>query len=695
MPNKTATLKIEGMTCAACAARLEKVLSKVPGVSAASVSLASEEAVVAGGALDDVIAAIRKAGFDAGRRTDDADRKDAPAQWGDLIVAFCLTAPLVGQMLFGLMVPLAVQAALATPVQFWVGRRFYRGAWGALKAGTGTMDVLVAMGTSAAYGLSMASLIWPMDSYFESGAVVITLVLLGRVLEARARHSAADAVTALMALRPDIAHVERAGVIVDVPSALVAVGDVVIARPGDRFPVDGTVISGDSQADESLVTGESMPVPKGPGDRILTGSTNGDGMLRIQTQAVGGQSTLGRMVALVREAQNSKAPVQKLVDRVSAVFVPVVLLIAVSTAVGWWMMGQGQAGIVAAIAVLVVACPCALGLATPAAIMVGVGLAARAGILVKGVGAFESASRATMVVFDKTGTLTEGKPSVEAFTVLAGQDGNRVLTLAASAQSGSEHPLGKAMVAEAERLGLALVPVERFTAVPGQGVEAQAAGETVLIGNESLLRDRGIVIPEGESSGIWICLNGRPAATVTLRDRIRPDAAQAVADLRALGVDVALLTGDRLSVAQAVGRALGIETIRADARPQDKAAYVAELGRRGQRPIMVGDGINDAPALKTAALGIAMGGGTDVALEVADMALLRPDPRLVPLAVRVSRRVVGKIRQNLFLAFLYNVLAIPFAVTGHMNPVIAGAAMALSSVSVVGNALLLRLSKVR
>ncbi len=684
------TLKIEGMTCVACATRLEKVLVRVPGVTQASVSLASEEATVMGGALDSVMEAVRKAGFIP--RLADSQADSAPRKKFELIVAAVLTLPLVAQMALGLMMPLWLQAVLATPVQFWVGRSFYAGAWAALKERTGTMDVLVALGTSAAYGLSVAAFFWPLDSYFESSAVVICLVLLGKMLEARARHSAADAITALMALRPELARVERDGVPMEIPVGEVRLDDVAIIRSGERFAVDGEVIDGHSQADESLLTGESLPVVKAPGDAVLAGSTNGDGLLRVKTTAIGHLSTLGKMVELVRQAQNSKAPVQKLVDRVAAIFVPVVVGLAVLTGLTWWALGQGQYGLVAAIAVLVVACPCALGLATPAAIMVGVGMAARHGILVKGAGAFEAAAKATLVVFDKTGTLTEGKPSLAAFHAVDG-DEQGLLILAASAQAGSEHPLGKAFVAAAVAKGLTLAPVERFAAQPGRGIEAVVAGHTVLIGNDRLFQEHDIAVPAVSSVCEWIGVDGKVAGSAELADRVRVTSGTAIDDLDVLGVRSALLTGDRPVIAQAVARDLGIDLVKAQALPQDKVAFIAELCERGEIVLMVGDGINDAPALKRAHVGIAMGGGADVALEAADMALLRPDPRLVATAIALSRRVGTKIWQNLFWAFLYNVVALPFAASGHLSPMIAGAAMALSSVSVVGNALLLRTFK--
>ena len=689
MSMETTTLKIGGMTCVACATRLEKVLDKVPGVLAASVSLASEQAMITGGQPDALVAAVTKAGFTASQ-----DDRIAPetAPWRDVILAALLTLPLVAQMVGGFMLPMGLQVLLASPVQFWCGRRFYTGAWAALRGGTGNMDVLVALGTSAAYGLSVASLFWPLDSYFESAAVVITLVQLGKVLETRARHRAASAVAALMALRPDQAEVEQDGAVRTVPAAQVLVGDVVLVRPGQRFPVDGVVLTGESAVDEALVTGESLPVPKGAGDGILAGSSNGDGLLRVQTTAVGGQSTLGRMVKLVQQAQNSKAKVQKLVDRVSAVFVPVVVAAALATLVGWGLLGQVQTGLVAAIAVLVVACPCALGLATPAAIMVGVGVAARHGLLVKGVGAFEAAAPTTLVVFDKTGTLTHGHPVLSHLTITDPHwNRQRVLALAAGAQQGSEHPIGRALVALAQAEHVALPVLDHFTAQPGRGIVAQVAGQAVLMGTERLLTEQGVVVPAGHGDGIWLVVDGLTVALLQMRDDLRASSAPAVRALRHMGIGVALLTGDRQAEAQRVAATLGIDRVRAQALPADKLDFVAQSCDGGQHVVMVGDGINDAAALKRAHLGIAMGGGTDVALEVADMALLRPDPMLVVTAIRLSRRVMSKIRQNLFWAFCYNLMAVPFAVSGHLSPMIAGAAMALSSVSVVSNALTLRL----
>ena len=691
MTDKITTLKIEGMTCAACATRLEKVLRKLPDVTAASVSLASEEAEVTGGAVDQVIAAVAKAGFKA--HLDDPVGAD-PSNIVDLIVAALFSAPLLLPMLGGAMIPLAVQALLATVVQFWAGRRFYGGAWSALKGGTGNMDLLVVLGTGAAYGMSLAALTWPVDSYFESGAMVITLVLLGKVLESKSRHRAAGAVAALMALRPHTATVERDGQALVVDAALVRVGEVVILYPGERCAVDGIVLTGVSQADESLVTGESRPVDKAPQDRILAGSTNGDGLLRVETTAVGRESTLGRMVALVRQAQNSKAPVQRLVDRVSAIFVPAVVALALLTLAVWWGLGQPQTGLLAAISVLVVACPCALGLATPAAIMVGVGLAARQGILVKGVGAFEAASRTTCVVFDKTGTLTEGHPRLGQLRLLApAWKADDVLALAAAAQQGSEHPLGRALVQWARRTAISLPPVTDFTALPGRGLRAVVADRRVEIGNDRMLAELGLSVPQASEAGMWIVIDGTAAGHLPWQDTLRPTARQACDRLRDLGLKVAMLTGDSERTAQRLATDLGVTDVRALALPEDKVRAIAARCDGGETVMMVGDGINDAPAMKRASIGVAMGGGTDVALEAADMALLRPDPLLVATAITLSRRVVAKIKQNLGWAFFYNLLTIPLAMGGHLSPMVAGAAMALSSVSVVSNALTLRLFK--
>lgn len=712
MNSTQTTLKIRGMTCAACATRLEKVLVRVEGVTGASVSLAAEEARIDGGVLNDLVAAVGKAGFEAIiPSNDDEDEHQADlrfvqelkAQTRDLILSACLTLPLILSMALSmvqtkgggmpLMLPPWVQMALATPVQFWVGRRFYRGGWAALRGGVGNMDVLVALGTTAAYGLSVWSLIGEGPLYFESSATVITLVLVGKLLEARARHSASGAVRALMALRPERARIERDGIEKDVPATEVVVGDVVVIRPGERFAIDGTVLSGQSEADESLITGESLGVVKQPGALVLAGSTNGAGVLRVTATQVGRQSTIGRISSLVRDAQAAKAPIEKLVDRISGVFVAVVVALAVLTLAGWIWAGDPRQGALAAIAVLVAACPCALGLATPAAVMVGVGVAARHGILVKGPDAFEAAKTVTMVIFDKTGTLTEGQPRVTTCHPFGGRDITMLIGLGAAVQSGSEHPLARAILAYAQENGVTYSKPDAVQAVPGLGIRAKIDGRDVSMGSARLMTESGLVVPTGDfgtGTQLWLADGSEVLGYFGVEDADRPTSAQAIQALTAQGVESALLTGDRNTVAQAVGQRLGLTRIRAEALPADKLAYVAEMKASGQIVAMVGDGINDAPALKAANLGIAMGKGTDVAMAAADMVLARNDPMLVSTALTLSTAVVNKIKQNLFWAFIYNMLVLPAAAFGLLTPVMAGAAMAMSSVSVVGNALLLR-----
>ncbi|MEW5728308.1 MAG: copper-translocating P-type ATPase, partial [Pseudomonadota bacterium] len=562
------------------------------------------------------------------------------------------------------------QWVLATPVQFWIGWRFYDGAWKSLR-GAGHL-------------------------YFEAAAVVITLVLLGKMMEHRAKRSAAGAIRALMKLRPDTARVERDGRLVEIPAEAVAVGDVVVVRPGERLPVDGTVVEGDSQADESLITGESLPVAKAVGDGVVAGSVNGDGLLRVRAARVGAESTISRIIRMVQGAQASKAPVQKLVDRISAVFVPAVIAIAVVTFLGWWLVaGDAEAAFVAAVSVLVIACPCALGLATPTGIMVGTGVAARHGILIKDAEALERAHHANVVVFDKTGTLTEGHPAVVA---VEGDPG--LLLLAASAQQGSEHPLGKAVLAKAAGDGLVLHPVSEFKSLTGRGLTATIDGRALTIGSPRLMAERGVEVAtlaaraEAEEARgrtvMWIAEGGRALGFIAVADPVKPSAVEAVARLKAMGIETVMLTGDNRRAAQAVAEAVGVDRVLAEVLPEDKAAEVARLKGEGRVVAMVGDGINDAPALAAADIGIAMGTGTDVAMQAAGVTLVKGDPALLPPALSVSRATYAKIRQNLFWAFFYNVVALPAAALGLLTPVVAGAAMAFSSVSVVSNSLLLR-----
>jgi Cu+-exporting ATPase len=712
VPEENFELVISGMTCAACSTRLERVLGKLPGVRSAQVNLAAEHAhvtVLAGTtSVADLVLAVGKAGFGAQVVTGDSDQlvheeeeraRDLRRQNLRLLVSALLTLPLVaGMLLPGLTLPSWAQMLLATPVQFWIGARFYRGAWASLRGGAGNMDVLVALGTSAAYGLSA----WQVVAgnahhgtlYFEGAAVVITLVLLGKMLETRAKRSAAGAIRALMKLRPDVARVEQDGRVIELPADMVPAGAVVVVRPGERLPVDGVVVDGVSQVDESLITGESLPVAKEPGTEVVSGAVNGDGLLRVRATRVGTESTINRIIRMVQGAQASKAPVQKLVDRISAVFVPVVVALAALAFTGWALFaGDLPQAIVAAISVLVIACPCALGLATPTAIMVGTGTAARHGILIKDAEALERAHDASVVVFDKTGTLTEGRPAVVA---QAGEAS--LLYLVASAQQGSEHPLARAVLTAAE--GVTLSPVAGFRSLPGRGLSAKVDGRSLLVGSPRLMAENDIGLgdfaaqaeaEEGRGRTVmWAAESGRVLGFIAVADPVKPGAAQAVAGLKALGIETVMLTGDNVRAAAAVAAQVGVDRVLAEVLPEDKAAEIVKLKAAGRVVAMVGDGVNDAPALAAADIGIAMGTGTDVAMQAAGITLVKGDPALLPAALSVSRATYAKIRQNLFWAFVYNLVALPAAALGLLNPVIAGAAMAFSSVSVVSNSLLLK-----
>ncbi len=714
-------LRIEGMTCASCVARVEKALLKVPGVASASVNLATEKASVQAGAavpVAQLIEAVGRAGYTAAV----AEAPAAPVaagwrEWWPVAVSAALTLPLVLPMVAGLfgihaMPGMWWQLALATPVQFWLGARFYVAGWKAVRAGAGNMDLLVALGTTAAYGLSLY-LMWRHAGhggephlYFEASAAVITLVLLGKWLEQRAKRQTAEAIRALDALRPTTARVRRGGVEHEVPVEQVRVGDLVLVRPGERVPVDGQVQEGDSHVDESLITGESLPVAKRVGDRVTGGAINGEGVLLVHTLAIGAETTLARVIRMVESAQAAKAPIQRMVDRVSAVFVPVVLGVALLTFVAWMVFdGNAEHALICAVAVLVIACPCALGLATPTAIMAGTGVAARHGILIKDAEALEVAHAVTTVVFDKTGTLTEGRPVVAALEAAPGVEPADVLALAASLQRGSAHPLAIAVLDKARDDGLAPPAAQEGRALPGRGVEAVVQGRALMLGSTRLLQESGLDAGtlagrarELEAHGrslSWLIEREagggmRLLGLIAFGDTLKRSSAAAVQRLRAQGVKSMLLTGDNQGSARAVGEALGLDDVRAEVLPADKEATVRALRARGEVVAMVGDGINDAPALAAADVGIAMATGTDVAMETAGITLMRGEPLLVPDALDVSRRTYAKIRQGLFWAFAYNVLGIPLAAIGLLSPVIAGAAMAASSVSVVTNALLLR-----
>ena len=721
-PRETHALAISGMTCATCALRVERALSAVPGVMRAEVNLATNRGSVEGDAAAlrpaDLIAAVRRAGYEAQLLTGDAQRdseiaaaeaRRMKAESRRLVVAVVLSVPLLAPML-GVMLPGWLQLALATPVQFLIGSRFYAGAWKALRARMGNMDLLVALGTSAAYFYSLYLLADTAEAhlYFDSAAVVIALVSLGKWLEARAKRSTTAQLKALMSLRPERARVARGDEEIEIPANAVAAGDIVVVRPGERLPTDGTVIGGRSEVDESLLTGESLPVAKASGDKVTGGSINGGGMLRIETTAVGDESTLSRIIALVEGAQAKKAPVQHLVDRVAGIFVPVVVVIALAAFLGWWLIaGDFTAGLIAAVSVLVIACPCSLGLATPTALMVGTGVAARAGILIRDAEALERAHRLDTLVLDKTGTMTEGKPAVTE-VIANGISERELLQLAAAAQVGSEHPLARAVLTRARQLGpgdadSSPLPLQDFQSHAGMGLTARVGGRHLIIGNRRLMREHGVAIQDGESQAVRLEAQGRTVmwiaaldsqstwlGLISVADPIKPEAAEAVRHLNEIGVETVLLTGDNERTAAAAGAQLGIGRVLAGVLPEQKAAEVRRLQGEGRQVGMVGDGVNDAPALAAADVGFAMGTGADVAMQTAGVTLMRGDPRLLGDAIAVSRATYRKIQQGLFWAFVYNVIGLPAAAFGLLSPMIAGAAMALSSVSVVSNALLLR-----
>ncbi|MFM0758210.1 heavy metal translocating P-type ATPase [Paraburkholderia strydomiana] len=751
-PTRTAELEIGGMTCASCAMRVEKALAKVPGVASASVNLATETASVnlteaaAAAASDALIAAVKKAGYeaallappDAAPEPADADVASAPETTAGaavptaaerkrsqtrrelvaVLVCALLTLPLIVPMLgewFGVhaMLPPWLQFGLASIVQFVFGARFYRAAYRAVRAGAGNMDLLVALGTSAAYGISVYQLAThPEDAmhlYFEASAVVITLVRFGKWLEARAKRQTTDAIRALQALRPDWARIRVGADEREVPLAQVKVGTVVIVRPGERVPVDGAVLEGRTHIDESLITGESMPVAKQTGDAVTAGSINGEGAIAVTTTAIGAETTLARIIRLVESAQAEKAPIQRLVDRVSEIFVPAILGIAALTLIGWLLAGAGgETAILNAVAVLVIACPCALGLATPAAIMAGTGVAARHGVLIKDAEALETAHRVNVVAFDKTGTLTIGQPSVTAFEPVGNISRDEALALAAAVQRQSDHPLARAVVKahEAAAPGARVLTASAARAVAGRGVEADVEGRALALGSARWLRELGIGLsPEAEARAreleaagntvSWLMQrdsqSGVALALIAFGDTVKPTARAAIDRLRAMGVKSVLVTGDNRGSAASVAKALGIDEFHAEVLPDDKARVIRDLKMRSAGIVaMAGDGINDAPALAAADIGIAMATGTDVAMHAAGITLMRGDPALVADAIDISRKTWRKIQQNLFWAFVYNLIGIPLAAFGLLNPMLAGAAMAFSSVSVVTNALLLR-----
>ena len=723
VPAHSLELDINGMTCASCAGRVEKALAKVPGVKSVSVNLASERAhIELFGEVDAnvLINAVSQAGYGASvhqnekTSQDDQQNRLHRERWA-LTLAIVLALPLVLPMVlapFGMhwMLPAWAQFLLATPVQFILGARFYVAAWKAVKAGAGNMDLLVALGTSAGYGLSIYEWVTAAPGtmphlYFEASAVVIALVLLGKYLESRAKRQTASAIRALEALRPERALRVIDGQEQDVAISDLRLNDLVLVKPGERFPVDGEVVEGQSHADEALISGESLPVPKQPGDKVTGGAINGEGRLVIKTLALGTETVLARIIRLVEDAQAAKAPIQKLVDKVSQVFVPVVLLIALATLLGWWLYGAPiETALINAVAVLVIACPCALGLATPTAIMAGTGVAARYGILIKDAEALERAHEVSAVVFDKTGTLTSGTPQIAHFSALDGDEA-QLLQAAGALQRGSEHPLAKAVLDACTARNLNVPDVTDSQSLTGRGIAGTLEGRRLALGNRRLLEESGLgpgtlagdaQAWETEGRTLSWLIEQSPQPQVlglfAFGDTLKSGAYSAIQQLNARHISSHLLTGDNRGSAKVVADALGITDVHAEVLPADKAATVAELKKTGV-VAMVGDGINDAPALAAADIGIAMGGGTDVAMHAAGITLMRGDPRLVPAALEISRKTYAKIRQNLFWAFIYNVIGIPLAAFGFLNPVLAGAAMAFSSVSVVSNALMLKFWK--
>jgi Cu+-exporting ATPase len=714
------TIGISGMSCASCANRIETALKAVSGVQHASVNLVTERAsihVIKGLSAATLIEAVKQAGYVATQTpfnqsiSESKTVKHLP-EWWPVFVAGLLSLPMVLSMVSGMlgmdwMIPAWLQFLLATPVQFWLGARFYRAGWGALKAGTANMDVLVALGTSAAYGLSLY--LWLSASngqmphlYFEASSVVITLVLLGKWLEQRAKRQTITAITALQALRPTTARILRDGSEIEILIDQIQRGDQVIVKAGERIAVDGEVIEGQSQVDESMLTGESLPVEKGIGDQVIGGAINAQGLLLIRTMAVGNDTMLAQMIRLVEDAQTGKAPIQRLVDQVSQVFVPVVLLIALITLIAWWWLsGDLELAIINAVAVLVIACPCALGLATPTAIMVGTGMAAQHGILIKDAQSLELAHRVKLVAFDKTGTLTLGQPDVVAIEAVDGQN-DMLLQLIASLQAGSDHPLAKAISIVAKRDHIQLQPVNNLQTLAGRGLSAEINAQTYLLGNSRLMQEHGIDLEPLIARSIQLEHQGRTVSwlaaaqdhqllgLVAFGDQIKPSAASAVAKLQRMGIQTAMLTGDNAGAANLVAQALSIDIVQSRLLPAEKVAYLQSLKAQHEVVAMVGDGLNDAPALAAADVGIAMSTGTDVAMHTAGITLMRGDPSLVADAIDLSKQTYHKIQQNLFWAFIYNAIAIPLAALGFLSPVIAGAAMAVSSVSVVLNSLMLR-----
>ena len=712
------TLLVEGMTCAACSARVEKVLSKVEGVVKANVNLSSNKATVEfpSGVVDEnaLIAAVEKAGYKAQiQREADLDRekqmreKEIKSLKTSFIMSLILTAPLVAAMFFHMAGQMNIltngyfQWALATPVQFIIGYRFYKGAYHSVRGGGANMDVLIALGTSAAYFYSIYNLFNMVhEYYFEASAVIITLILLGKLFEAIAKGKTSEAIKKLMGLQPKTARVIRNDSEMDIAIEDLLIGDIIVVRPGEKVPVDGIIVEGSSALDESMITGESIPVDKKEGDQVIGATINKFGAFKFKATKIGKDTVLSQIIRLVEDAQGSKAPVQRLADKISGIFVPTVLVIALVTFLIFYFSGDFNAGLINAVAILVIACPCALGLATPTAIMVGTGKGAENGILIKSGEHLERAHKMDAIIFDKTGTITKGEPEVTDVEVLNDFDENELLRVAGSVEKTSEHPLGQAIVGYAEAQLVMLKDADSFAAVPGKGLKAKFEGRDVLIGNRKLMNDGDLdltgieekisTLEEQGKTAMLIAVEGRLAGIIAVADQIKKTSLAAIKELQGMGLQVYMITGDNERTAKAIASQVGIENVLADVLPEHKASKVEELKSQGRHVGMVGDGINDAPALAAADVGFAIGTGTDVAMEAADITLMRGDLSGVVTAIRLSHRTMKTIKQNLFWAFFYNSVGIPFAALGFLNPMIAGAAMAFSSVSVVTNSLRLR-----